>query len=91
MQSLRDLTNLLHIVVIIDPLMRIVPVKNNEKTTSLIQPPVGGVPHRHWKTREEARVEQWIVYVLHFSYHIPFHHLLPVTWEPREILQLVSP
>ena len=41
--------------------------------------------NRHWHAWESCSADVWMVTVLRYRYHIPFHHLPPVALVSREL------
>ena len=70
-------------------LLPLLPVEGRGKifkaSSPLSQPQVGGVLSRHWRVWQSFGASEWTVTVLWDGYRVPFHHLPPVSLDPREL------
>ena len=60
-------------------------VRNFEGSLPPSQPQVGGILNRHWHAWKLCGADEWTVAVLQQRYHIPFHHLPPMSLVLREL------
>ena len=58
---------------------------NFEGSSPPSQPQVGGILGQHWSVWQSFCANEWIVSVLRDGYRVPFHHLPPVSLEPRAL------
>ena len=59
---------------------------NFNGTMPVTHPWLGGVSGQYWMKWQDTEAMLWIIYISCYGYHIPFHHLPPMTWEPRKFL-----
>ena len=64
--------------------------RNFEGSSLPSQPQVGGVFGWHWRVWQSFSADEWTVALLRDGYRVPFHHLPPVSLNPRELQEEVS-